>query len=418
MKVKIDTLRKRMLLALFIRILMLVIIVLMSERMPALGFMGNTPDYDDYRYEQGAVMYARYANSIIDVDTFTQVYDSMGDWTGHHLSVPLTEGYLWYWIVCILVYLTKWRWWVRILNILLSVYITKYIYKLSEILFTEKAAKMASFIYAIFPYTVIFSCFSYKDTLVAFCIFYIALYFAEAKHEKVKTSINEIELGNEKSHSKMDKIMLLLVCAVFILTRSGVSEIFIGLCLFYFYFEANQRMPVKRLIAIICLIAVGIVFTVLTSSLILYKFNGYIGGASTQGLGGGALVKITGLKDLWKLPLTFVFSILQPIGFSGEIDSWVDIVSRCNVFMCPVAIASLLEIVFRRRTDRKLSFVLLSFYLVCCISSILVFRQLFSIWPIPLMYASSYMTSSSAEKKVMVLAASVILAAAAIYVLG
>lgn len=418
MIVRFDTVRQRMLLALLTRLLMLLIIVLLAGKMPAFGFIGNTPDYDDYRYEQGAVMYAEDADSLIDIDAFTRIYDSMGDWTGHHLSRPLTEGFLWYWIVCILVYLTKWRWWIRILNITLSVFITKYIYKLSEILFTKKAAKTASLVYAVFPYTVIFSCFSYKDTLVEFCIFYIALYFAEAKHEKSYNDTDIFRLINEKAHSKKDKFCMLLVCAIFILVRSGVSEIFIALCLFYYYFEAGQRMPVKRLIAICGLLVVGIVFTFLTSNLILYKFNAYIGSTTTQGLGGGALVKITGLRDIWKLLFTFSFSILQPIGFSGGIVSWLSIVSRLNVLMCPVAIASLLEIIFRKRKDKKLSFVLLLFYLICSASSVLVFRQLYSIWPIPLMYACSYMTSSSIEKKAIVAVSSVVLAVAAVYVLG
>ncbi len=398
---RIDLVRQRMILALFIRLLMLLFIVLLENKMPALGFIGNSPDYDDYRYEQGAVMYAEEAERCIDVKSFTRIYDSMGDWTGHHLSSPLTEGFLWYWIVCLLVYFSKSRWYIRLLNIFLSVFITKYIYNLSEILFTKSTAKLASLLYAVFPYTVIFSCFSYKDTLVSFCIFYIALFFAEAKHG-VK-------------HSRKKIISLMLVCMIFLLVRSGVSEIFIALCLFYYFFEIAEHMRAKRILIVFGLTVTAIVFATITLNLILYKYNAYIGGATTQGLGGGALVKVTGLKDIWKIPFTYIFSILQPIVFTGQIDSWVAVVSRFNIFMCPIAIASVMEILLRKRVDRKLSFVFLSFYLICCIPSVLVFRQLYSIWPIPLMYGCNYMANGKCENKIVVTLMSAVLAVVAIY---
>ena len=363
----------------------------------------NTPEYDDFRYEQGAVMYAERAKSIIDVGAFTKIYDSMGDWTGHHLARPLTEGFLWYWIVCTITYLTKWRWWIRILNIFLSVFITKYIYELSEILFTKKVAERASLIYAIFPYTVIFSCFSYKDTLVSFCLFFIISFFAKAKHgEKV---------------TKGQKLKLIIVCLLFIFVRSGVSEILIGLCLLYYYFEIRKTITVKKLLVIIVLLAAGMVMAFLTVDLILYKFNAYIGETSIEELSGGALVKITGIRDIWKLPFNFGFSILQPIRYSGSIESWASLVSRLNILMCPIAIAAIMEIVFHRRKDKYLSISILVFYLICSVSSVLVFRQLYSVWPIPLMYACNYLTNSRLDKKAFVGGTSAILAVAVIIVL-
>lgn len=400
---RITPVRQGMLIAFFVRLAMLIMIVCLAEYIPAYGFIGNTPDYDDFRYEQGAVLYAEQANSIIDVDTFTRIFDSMGDWTGHYLARPLTQGFLWYWIVCIMTYITRWRWWIRILNIVLSVFITKYIYELSEILFTERVAKGTSLFYAIFPYTVIFSCFSYKDTLVSFCIFFTAVFFAKAKHGEKITGKQRIEF--------------IIVCLIFVFVRSGVSEIWIGLCLVYYYFEFRRRIPTKKLIAIMLLVVAGIVMTFLTAELILYKFNAYIGGASTEGLGGGALVKITGIRDIWKLPFTVLFSILQPIGFRG-VTSWASVVSRCSILMCPVAISAVLEVVFHRRKDKYLSITMLIFYLICSVPSVLVFRQLYSVWPIPMMYGMNYLMNSRLDKKAFVGGTSIILAAAAIIVLG
>ena len=67
MILKITPIRERMLIALFVRIFMLILIVVLAKRLPAYGFIANTPEYDDFRYEQGAVMYAERAKSIIDV---------------------------------------------------------------------------------------------------------------------------------------------------------------------------------------------------------------------------------------------------------------------------------------------------------------------------------------------------------------
>ena len=403
MIVKITPKRKNMFVALTIRMLMLLMIALFAEKLPAYGFIGNTADYDDYRYEQGAVMYAEQANGIIDVEAFTRIFDSMGDWTGHHLQPEriLTEGCLWYWIVCILTYLTKWRWWIRILNIVLSVFITKYVYELAEVLFSEKTAKTASLVYAIFPYSVVFTCFSYKDTLVSFCILYIVLFSIRAKRKYLYT--------------KRDVVGLIVTCMVFVLTRSGLSEIWIGLCLLY-YLEVGRRIPAKKVLGIFFLIVFGLIMTVEIWDLLLYKFLAYTGNSTMEGLSGGALVKITRIQDIWKLPFTVLFSIIQPIGFSGKIDSWYSLVRHCNIIMCPIAISAILEVVTRRRNDKFLSIILLGFYTLCSVTSVLIFRQLFSVWPIPVIYGCNYLTHSKADKIILVIGVSIILSVALIAV--
>lgn len=397
MILRLTSKRKIMTLAFCTRIIMLFVIILLAEKLPAYGFIKNSPDYDDFRYEEGAVIYAEYARSIIDIPTFTRIFDSMGDWTGHHLSHPLTEGFLWYWIVCILTYFTKWRWWIRILNIVLSVFVTKYIYELSTTLFSEKVGKTASLFYAVFPYTVIFSCFSYKDTLVSFCTFYIVNFFSQLRN------------GGKNNLKKI--IKLIIVCLIFIFVRSGISEILIGFSLLYYYFKPGERLSVKKLIGIFVLIIVGFVMMFLTIDLVIYKFNAYIGNSSTAGLSGAAWVKITGLCDIWKLPMTFVFSILQPIELTGEIESWLSIVSNFNILMCPIAISAFLCVLFRKSQDKYLSLLLIVFYFICCVSSVTVFRQLYSIWPIPVIYGINYLIISKLDRKIMVYAGSIILAA-------
>ena len=61
--------------AFLVRIIVLLCVVLLADFLPAYGFIGNTPLYDDYRYEEGAALYAQKAESLIDIDTFREVYE-------------------------------------------------------------------------------------------------------------------------------------------------------------------------------------------------------------------------------------------------------------------------------------------------------------------------------------------------------
>lgn len=61
---------------------------------------------------------------------------------------------------------------------------------------------------------------------------------------------------------------------------------------------------------------------------------------------------------------------------------------------------------------------MLIFYLICSVSSVLVFRQLYSVWPIPMMYGIHYLMNSRLDKKAFVSGTSVILAMALFIVLG
>lgn len=394
MKIRITQKNKLMMVSVVIRVIALCFILLCADKLPSLGFIGNTPDYDDYRYEQGAYLYSQEANSIIDVDTFTSIFDSMGDWTGHHLQPErwLIEGCLWYWIICILTYITKFRYVCRILNIILAAFITKYIYEITSFLYSHKAARIAALIFAIFPYTVIFSCFSYKDTLVCFCIFYILLFFVKAKH-----------------NMPSNKIKMIIVCLLFILLRSGVSELFIGLCVIYYCFEGANKITFKKFVNGIILIVIGLLVMFISSDVIFFKFYSYIGNTSTTDLLGGSLVKITNIKDIWKLPLTLSFCVLQPIGFTFKNVSWYTIVSRLNILMIPILISFIFEFLINKRKDKALSVILLVFYAICSVSSVLIFRQLYSIWPIPVIYASNFLSEKKKTNIVLIFILSIVL---------
>lgn len=384
--------------AFLVRIIVLLCVVLLADFLPAYGFIGNTPLYDDYRYEEGAALYAQKAESLIDIDTFREVYESMGDWVGYHLANPFTGVYLWYWIACILVYVTKCRWSLRLLNIIFMTFTVKYVYEITEYTYGKKAAKIAGRAVAFLPYLVIFSCFSYKDCLVAFCTFYIWLYFVKRKHHVLYT--------------RRELYGLILCMCTMLFVRSGLSIILIVTACGYYYLDRLKGKCTPRNM-VIMLLAACMIFLLLYKfrNIIIYKYMAYIGGDfSEEKLGGGALVTIRKVHDIWKLPLAFVFAILNPIHVGGAIQSWSDVAGWLNITLCPIAVGASLNFFKRRKPDNLQFWIMMGYYFISVISSILIFRQLFSLLPIPIISFAGYYANSGFFGKELVLVLSSLLA--------
>lgn len=382
MVISLDKKMRTIIGAFFVRIIVLLIIILLIKEIPAFGFMGNSPDYDDYRYDQGAVLYSQDADSIVDIQTFTRIYDNWGDWTGHHLSDPLRWGWLWYWICCILVYITKTRWSIRILNIFLAIFTVKYIYDAVDNAYSRNAAEIAARLWAFLPYPVIFSCFAYKDSLVAFCLTYLISKFVKIKKDRATT--------------KGEIIGIVIVSTIFIFTRSGLSELFIAICVFYLFSDQiRAKMNLKYFIAfiVILIIAAAVIWRIW--GIVMFKYSAYVTPSATESTGLGSLVKVTSLRDLWKLPLAFVFAILQPIGINLDNLTWYAIVCLLNFLMCPIAIAAVFGIKSSFEYNRSLFWVMMIYYLIVVSTSVLISRHLFSALPIPIIFASNYYTSGS-----------------------
>ena len=207
--------------AILIRLVVLMIIVLCADRIPAFGLSGNNPYNDDYRYEQGGVLYSQSAEHIIDKTVFRNTFDSFGDWVGHQNWIAGTP--LWYWISCIAIYITKCRWVLRFINILFFTLTIWCVYEIVRIVHSEKSAMIAAKCLSYLPYFVIFPCFSYKDCMVSFFTFYILLQAVRKKH------LERFKFG-------FSTILLTILSAVGILsTRGGLSVIFFVLAVIYVY---------------------------------------------------------------------------------------------------------------------------------------------------------------------------------------
>lgn len=377
--------------AFLIRIIVLMCIVLLADILPAYGFIGNTPLYDDFRYEEGAVLYSKKADSLIDVKTFTKVYESMDDRVGYHLDNPFTGVYLWYWIACILIYITKWRWSLRLLNIIFMTFTIKYVYEITEYTYGNRAAKIAAKAMAFLPYLVIFSCFSYKECLVSFCTFYMWRYIVKRKHNVI---------------CKNRETLQLIVCIFAMLfVRSGLSVILIVTVFGYYYLDRLKNKISFQNIMLMLLVALLILLLLYKfRNIIIYKYMAYIGGDfSDEVLKGGRLVMIRRPQDIWKLPIAFVFAILNPIRTGGAIQSWSNVVGWLNITLCPIAVGASLSFLKVHKPDKIQFWIMMGYYFISVISSIFIFRQLFSLLPIPIMSFAGYYAQSDFTRKKLVI---------------
>lgn len=386
MKIKINSIKNILLLAVIVRFIALIVILLFKDMLPSFGFIGNSPIYDDFRYEEGANLYSQIASNIVDIPVFTSIYANMGDWVGYHLGNPFTGTYLWYWICCILVYIFKTRIAIRVMNILFSILTINVVYKLANELFGQRVALITSWILALFPYFVVFSCFSYKDVLVSLLTFYIWLFFIDLK----KRNINSIGQW----------LRFILATIILFSIRSGLSAILIIFCLFYYIsdkikFKTNRKHFIISIIVLLVFVAIWDRF----GDVILYKFKAYFENENTVSTGLSRFLVINSIYDLWKLPIVFEFSILQPISFRQPIDSWFGIISNLNVLMIPIAVGAGLYLLQKHKTSSSATWFLFLYYLVTAASSVLIFRQIYSLLPIPVMMFANYVSYLS-EKKI------------------
>lgn len=370
--------------AVLVRVITLMVIAILGFRLPALGFIDNSHLYDDYRYEQGAFLYEQQAKTLFDAEAFTAAYDSLEDWTGHNLSNPLDSTPLWYWICCILVYVTKTRWSIRVLNIVLFAAAIKVIWKIANEIYGEDAADLAAKLMSFMPYFVIFSCFSYKDVLVMLCTFSL---FWKA------ISLKKGEFG------LLDFGIAILDSAVMLFMRSGLIIVLLGLLLIYLFLN-EIKLKMKRIVVLflpICVVA-GTLGIYKFSNVLIYKFVVYNVSYQSESLGMGKFLKISGISEMWKLPITYFVSVLQPIQIFSKIDSWYAVICNVNIVMIPIALGSLLYVFIGKKKDKAFFFVTVIYYLITAVSSILIFRQIFSLLPIPVMYYASLWKSNCTSR--------------------
>ena len=399
-------LHKIMLAALLIRLVMMLIVG--SSGSWSESFLGMGDDHDDWRYLAGGMYFAEHASSLFDFSAFTEAYGQYGDWVGYNLNNPFGKAVLWYLIVCFVMYYTKTKWSVILLNIILAVWSIKYIYKFAELIYGEKTALLASKLYAFLPYPIVFCCFGYKEELVMFCTFYLLYVSAKFRYF---------------SHLKRREWVALFTASIVLMgIRSGISLVLLMLCgVIMFYKNISSIMHPKTKIFLLTILATvlgGLLFLKFRG-VIVHKLNAYLGVSnSSRESSIISLLMINGVTDIWKIPFSYMFSILMPFSLFSELTSWSSVISNLNVCMIPIAVGAALDIIFKRKTDSVVVWCCFAYYMIYVITSLNIFRQYASLLPLSLIAFSDYYSNSNRENKKMLIRISLLMLAIVVIFYG
>ena len=386
-KVKRTTSRTIFLKALIVRLVLLTVIFVFTPKF-SVGFLSDSYlANDDVRFETGGMYYANNAKSIIDFPTFKQAYGNLGDWVGYKTGNLLNTQALWYWIICIILYLTKNVVFLRLFNIIISSLSCVLLYRFVNEIYNKKIASIATKMLMYLPYQVVFSCFAYRDHLIMLLTIYLVYKSAVYQKEGV-------------FKKKSEWIIFIIAMILLLMLRSGLPIILIALCFNIMFFDRlrKSRVQMHHLALIIGGLIVAVVLFYRMGGDIVFKAGVYILRRSFNNSGALTLLNINGIKDIYKLPFAYLFSVIMPIGLGGTIDSWADIIGYLNVLMVFVASGSFI-FMFMNKRNQVLYWSCMAYYLVCIIASLGIFRHYYSLLPFIYLSYAEFLCDASFNRK-------------------
>ncbi|MDB4652928.1 glycosyltransferase family 39 protein [Akkermansiaceae bacterium] len=332
------------------------------------GFHGDTVINDDVRYEKAGLFYSQNATSIIDTEVFTFAFEQYGDRTGHARQISV-----WHWFVCIFTYLFKYSILLRIFNIGLSLLTAYYIFKLGYILFGKKTAKIGLILYSFNPYFIVFPLFLYKDQLVALVltqIFYFLLMYL--KGGSVKYLGYLVGLLAVFSGLRSGFVLAIIAAIIALLTfrESGSRTQFYSLARY-----SKTKWSLVFLTIFIIPLYFGTTYFIDNFSLGQRKFESYVVGRVDDNADTISIFQITGLIELYRAPLAFVFGLLQPINLTSRIVSIGGFVGMINLFGIVLASGNVLAVFDRRIRSLKFTWIIHCLFLITLISSLGISRH-------------------------------------------
>lgn len=274
---------------------------------------------DDKKYEELAAVYRANARGIFDMELFD----------------TLTLGYaakFWPFVICIATKLTGYAYMGRLINVLLSSICIAITYNLTyEVAGNQKTALTAARLFAFLPFPIIVSCFPIKDIFIMMATMYAFFIFVRVQKGR---SVSILQYA------------LLVVLLVFIrLARGAVTELLVGYFLI-FYLQKLYRKK-KYLVAALLLIGALVVVAVFRDS-ITASFDGKLetyGQYGAEEATGLNAIRVTGVTDIYKLPLAYAFAMLQPmklelLSLGNDVRPWRTVMGYSNMTMYPVALGA------------------------------------------------------------------------------
>lgn len=275
---------------------------------------------DDIRYEDVASKYLLYANSILDYNA---------------AAIVGADDYLeifWPYVMCVFAKLFHTEFGGRIVNCLLSTYCIYLVYNLTKLIsLKEITALKAAKLFAYLPYPWIICCFPLKDIFLTTVVLFVFTIFIKFQ-QGIKIPIIHIIIS-----------ILLLIAVSF--TRGAVTE-FLGLVGLSFFIKSlidkkktNYAIIAGLLGLVILLFIWGSIMDSFEQKINDYKTEEYISTGFLQ------YIQINKLTDLWKLPATYFFAMIQPMIMSIFTPDWSDwsyFLRLLNLTAYPIAFGNII----------------------------------------------------------------------------
>lgn len=274
---------------------------------------------DDKGFEELAGKYLYNSRGIIDRELFRE----------------LTRGWqspFWAYVLGISAKVFGTSYAPRYVNIVLSTICISTTYKLCyEVSGNQKTALTAARLFAFLPFPIIVCCFPIKDIFITVCVMYAFYLFVRVQNDRF---VSAFQVG---------LCVVLLICVYF--TRGAVTELLLIFLLIY-YFQKLYRK--KNYLAALMLLMGAVAIFVMFRSTIFSAFEekvdtyGNYGAAEANGLNA---IRVTGITDIYKLPLAYAFAMLQPMKLelftiAADTRPWRTAMTYANMTIYPVAVGA------------------------------------------------------------------------------
>ena len=274
---------------------------------------------DDKKYEELAAVYRANAHGLFDMELFED----------------LTIGYaatFWPFVMCMTAKIFNTIYVGRFINVILSTICIAFTYSLCyEVSENKTTALTAARLFAFLPLPILVSCFPIKDNFIMMGTMYAFYIFVR------------VQSGRKVSVPQFALLTILLICIR--LSRGAVTEL---LLVYFLVYYLQKLYKAKKYLAgvLLLMVAAAVLFVFRDSIFASFstKVDTYGNYAADEAVGLNA-IRVTGISDIYKLPLAYAFAMLQPMKMElfvlgNDVRPWRTVMGYTNVAMYPIAIGS------------------------------------------------------------------------------
>ena len=372
---------------LLFRVLMLMVILYVTNESWEIFYLE-----DDKKYEEMAQLYRAYSDNVWNMRLFNK----------------MTAGYasaFWPLIICVFTKICDYVYTGRIINVLLSTLCIGVTYKLCyEVAGNQKTALLAARLFAYMPFSILVCCFPIKDIFIMLGTMYAFFIF--------------VRVQNNRKVTVWQYALLVGFLFGILKSRGAVTEL---LLIFFFVYWLQKTVRSKKYIAAMLMLVGAAALFVVFRDYLAQSFGEKIdtyGNYGADEAAGLNIIRITGVWDFYKLPITYGFAMLQPMklalfNIGEDARPWQVVMSYANITMYPVAVGAWAYMFCKKH---NLFFWLSGFVMFAAIISLSlgVSRHYLFMLPIHMINYSLYMSENTRRRSSMILAGTIILLVAVV----